>query len=70
MNVSQAIKILEDGISCDVIKIGEFLELYVSFEKNDDQYIKVDVLYISIKIGGIIRNKQRFVKRRQRLIGF
>eukprot|EP00842_Homolaphlyctis_polyrhiza_P000470 jgi/Hompol1/1423/HPOL_001384-RA len=37
---NQAIRILEDGIACDIVKIG-----------------------------GLVRNKERFVKRRQRLIG-
>lgn len=36
----QAIKVLQDGIACDIVKIG-----------------------------GIVRNKERFVKRRQRLLG-
>ena len=38
VNVQQAARILEDGIQCDIIKIG-----------------------------GFTRNKERFVKRRQRL---
>jgi ribosomal RNA assembly protein len=38
--IQQALKILDDGMQCDIIKIG-----------------------------GIVRNRERFVKRRQRLLG-
>ncbi|KDQ65017.1 hypothetical protein JAAARDRAFT_52934 [Jaapia argillacea MUCL 33604] len=40
VSITQAVKVLDDGVACDVIKIG-----------------------------GLVRNRERFVKRRQRIVG-
>lgn len=54
----QAIKIMQDDMQCDIIKIGS-----TSF------CCRRGRTSLNVFSGGLVRNKERFVKRRQRLLG-
>ena len=69
-NVGQAVKILEDDMACDIIKIGGIVRnKEVRPAAHPPIHPPINSFLTSTDTFDRDRHRQRFVKRRQRLVG-